>query len=99
MKFFAADTRGLNSGTVLDFRRDLASGMAMVEEDSIPWITDRTAETIAAAAVLPCIRKTEYRDEELPSDLAGEDIGSYQSIDCILLRYVIEYQDVVREQE
>ena len=59
----------------------------------------RTAETIAAAAVLPCIRKTEYRDEELPSDLAGEDIGSYQSIDCILLRYVIEYQDVVREQE
>lgn len=99
MKFFAADTRGLNSGTVLDFRRDLASGMAMVEEDSIPWITDRTAETIAAAAVLPCIRKTEYRDEELPSDLAGDDIGSYQSIDCILLRYVIEYQDVVREQE
>ena len=99
MKFFAADTRGINSGTVLDFRRDLASGMAMVEEEAIPWIADRTAETIAAAAVLPCIRKTEYRDDELPSELAGDEVGSYQSIDCILLRYVIEYQDVVREQE
>ncbi|MEC7385369.1 MAG: hypothetical protein VYB14_04205, partial [Planctomycetota bacterium] len=99
MKFFAADTLGLNSGTVLDFRRDLASGMAMVEEDAIPWITDRTAETIAAAAVLPCIRKTEYRDDELPAKVAGDEVGSYQSIDCILLRYVIEYQDVVREQE
>jgi hypothetical protein len=98
MKFFAADSKGANfsDGAPLDFRDSLAGGLAMVDSDSISWVVEKTAEAIAAAAVLPCIRRTEFRDNELPDSLAGEG-GGYQPIDCILLRYVVEYGDVARE--
>ena len=99
MKFFSADTKGADfsgGAAVIDFRDSLAGGLATAESDAIPWVIDRTAETIAAAAVLPCVRRTEFRDNELPDSLAGEN-GGYQPIDCILLRYVVEYGDVARE--
>jgi len=98
MKFFAADTRGADftKTAAADFTSTLANGLSMLDEDASDWVVERTAETIAAAAVLPCIRRIEFQDEALPQSFAK---GGYQSIDCILLKYVVEYGDITLKKD
>lgn len=98
MKFFAADTRGADftKTAAADFSNSLATGLSMLEEEASDWVVERTAETIAAAAVLPCIRRVEFQDDELPQNFSE---GGYQPIDCILLNYVVEYGDITLKED
>lgn len=98
MKFFAADTRGADftKTAAADFTSSLATGLSMLDEDASDWVVERTAETIAAAAVLPCIRQIEFQDEALPQSFSE---GGYQTIDCILLKYVVDYGDITLKKD
>ena len=53
---------------------------------------------MAAAAIVPCIARTEANDDKFPDTIAGDSVGLYEPIDCILLRYVVEKEDVVRQE-
>jgi hypothetical protein len=84
MKFYAVDFSpevDLSSSLRVDFDDEAAE----------KWVTERTAKTLAAAAVLPCLLVTESKKTELVKEFAED---GYQPIDCILLKYVVENEDI-----
>jgi|GEM_PF-1581070 len=98
-KFFAADTKGTDFRDLrMSFTDGLGGGLEIIAEKAeAEWVFERTAETIARAAVIPCIRRTVFQDKKRPTKWGGKS-GAYDPLACILLQYVIENGDVVGEE-
>jgi len=100
VKFFGADTKGTDFRDLrMDFTDGLADGLGSIsEKGEDDWVLDRTAETIARSAVIPCIRRTVFQDKKLPKKWSGKS-DAYDPLACILLQYVIENGDVEGEDQ
>jgi hypothetical protein len=105
-KFFAADVRGVDyrgaRGNGPDFTQGIVAGLGSLASDEQAWVIDKTAATIARAAILPCIAAVQHPAEEdtlqIAAFIEGGEIGEQlpAPLHCIILEYLVKHGNMTR---